>query len=169
MAIIDWFATADPNVFRNSHAQVGWHKMNNKSNKYFSIQSRPAIGFTLIELLITVAIVGIITAIAYPAYTQYLLRAGRGEATSTLLEAMERQEQVYRNNLTYTANLADLGYPDPLKSETDRYRITAGTCDSLAIRRCVKLTATAQPKQEADGPTITLTSRGEKTGNWPGQ
>ena len=143
--------------------------MSNKSNTYFSVQSRPAIGFTLIELLIAVAILGILTAIAYPSYTQYLLRAGRSEATSSLLEAMERQEQFYRNNLTYTAKLTDLGYSDPLKSETDRYRITAGACDSLAIRRCVKLTATAQPKQAADGPTITLNSRGEKTGNWPGQ
>ena len=143
--------------------------MSNKSNTYFSVQSRPAIGFTLIELLIAVAILGILTAIAYPSYTQYLLRAGRSEATSSLLEAMERQEQFYRNNLTYTTKLTDLGYSDPLKSETDRYRIAAGACDSLAIRRCVKLTATAQPKQAADGPTITLNSRGEKTGNWPGQ
>jgi type IV pilus assembly protein PilE len=137
----------------------------------FLTKSKKALGFTLIELMITLAILGILVVIAYPSYTQYTLRAGRAEGAASLLEVMERQEQYYRTNLTYTTRLADLGYSatDPIKSETDRYRITATTCGTLPVRRCINLVATAQPKQAADGPTITLNSRGEKTGNWPGK
>lgn len=124
-------------------------------------------GFTLIELLIVVAIMGIIAAIAYPSYTQYLKRAGRAEGVSMLMQVMERQENHYRNNLTYTTDLSALGYANAAAdSETGLYSVSAGTCASGTIRRCVLLTATAQNTQAGDG-NFTLNSRGERSANWP--
>ncbi len=123
-------------------------------------------GMTLIEILIVVAIIGIISAIAYPSYTSHLLRAGRSEGVAILLEVMERQENFYRNNLTYSVALsADLSFANPLESESGRYLITAAPCDT-GIRRCVALTATAQNKQAGD-MNLTLDSRGNKSANWP--
>ena len=44
-------------------------------------------GFTLIELMITVAIVAILAAIAYPSYTEYVMRSRRVEGQNLLNEA----------------------------------------------------------------------------------
>lgn len=44
-------------------------------------------GFTLIELMIVVAVVGILSAIAYPSYTEYVRRGHRADARAGLLQA----------------------------------------------------------------------------------
>lgn len=60
-------------------------------------------GFTLIELMITVAIVSILAGLAYPAYSDYVLRGRLVDATNTLSATRARMEQYFQDNRVYTA------------------------------------------------------------------
>lgn len=68
--------------------------------------SRPQSGFTLIELMITVAVIGILGAIAYPSYNEYIAKSRRAVARNTLLEAAQWMERFYSQNSRYDQNSA---------------------------------------------------------------
>ena len=59
-------------------------------------------GFTLVELMVTIAVISILAAIAYPAYTNYVYKARRTEGTGALLDFATRMERFYADNNSYT-------------------------------------------------------------------
>jgi type IV pilus assembly protein PilE len=58
-------------------------------------------GFTLIELMVVVAIIGILAAVAVPAYSDYVVRSKIPDATSNLASTRVRLEQWFQDNRTY--------------------------------------------------------------------
>lgn len=95
---------------------------------------RPQRGFTLIELMITVAIVGILTAIAYPAYSKYVQRGNRAEGIVMLNEAVARMERYYAQNNNYApADLTTLGFPSTTPtSTTGKYLLKISSSSATA-------------------------------------
>jgi len=63
-------------------------------------------GFSLIELMISVAIIGILAGIAYPSYTEYVLKGKRGDAKAALLSVQLAQEKYRANNTAYGSTSA---------------------------------------------------------------
>ena len=63
---------------------------------------RSARGFTLIEVMIVVAMVAILSAVALPAYNEYVTRGRIPDATSQLATKQTQLEQWYQDNRRYT-------------------------------------------------------------------
>lgn len=74
--------------------------------------TRRAGGFTLIELMITVAIVGILSAIAYPSYRESIAKGRRAKLTTQMLAAQQFMERWYSENYDYSKNTATTSVND---------------------------------------------------------
>lgn len=63
--------------------------------------------FSLIELMVVLAIIGVLSTIAYPSFNHYLTRAHRSEGQSALINLACRMEAYHMQNNTYqTATIA---------------------------------------------------------------
>ena len=93
-------------------------------------------GFTLIEVMITVAIIGILSAIALPAYTDYITRGRIPEATSQLAAKQVRMEQWFQDSRSYraTGNTACyIGASDTTSSKYFTFSCTASSATAYTI------------------------------------
>lgn len=85
-------------------------------------------GFTLIEVMIVVAIVGVLTAIAVPAYGDYVKRGRITEAVSGLSDMRVKMEQFFQDNRTYVGACV-AGTVAPLPANTTQFTFS---CSSLS-------------------------------------
>ena len=64
-------------------------------------------GFTLVELMITMLIIGILAAIAIPAYNDSVRKSRRSDAMTALAAVQQAQERWRGSNASYSTSFSD--------------------------------------------------------------
>ena len=148
-------------------------------------------GFTLIELMIVVAVVGILAAVAYPAYTDSILKGRRAQGRTAVAELLQQQERYMTQRNCYLAfttsgaGTATATAPSPSTAcggvtattvpfktfagdslASASYLMSATACPSgsgsASIAECVQVVATPI-KTDAAAGNLTMTSTGAKS------
>lgn len=96
-------------------------------------------GFTLIELMIVVAIVGILSMLAYPAYRDYVTRGSLTDAASGLTQARVDMEAYFQNFRTYAPSA---GATPPCQTPQTNGKFII-QCPATPSATAYKLTATS--------------------------
>lgn len=118
-------------------------------------------GFTLIELMIGVAIIGILAAIAYPSYTDYIAKSARSDGLAAVMRVANLQEQFYLDNRAYTEDMSELiPGTDPFITEQEFYSVDSTGTTGFTI---VATAQGIQASRDSACATIQLTDTGAKT------
>ncbi len=145
-------------------------------SKMHSSETRAQSGFTLIELMITVAIIGILAAVALPAYTDSVKKGKRAEARAALINLLQQEERYLTQMNVYLVFAAGAtGTPFKTYSSTgspqaqSSHLLGARLCQPVGtvtptVKDCIEVFANPQTGIFTDSQvdSISIDSQGRK-------
>jgi type IV pilus assembly protein PilA len=108
-------------------------------------------GFTLIELMIVVAIIGILAAIAIPAYQDYTIRSQVTEGLNLASDLKAGVAEWYAQQGEYPAGLDQLGISGGATAKSGKYVRQIDVADGI-----ITITYGNQSNSNIDGSTLSL-------------
>ena len=135
--------------------------------------ARRSKGFTLVEIIIVIAIAAILAAAGIPSYNEHIRKSKRSVAKGVLMDTVNRQEQFFANNKTYSNTWAGLAAPDPYYIDGSGDPVTSNGVYQLTIEvtgsapylsYTLKATPVAGSPQAADScGVLSITSDGQRS------
>ena len=129
-------------------------------------------GFTLIELMITVAIIALLTAFAYPAYTSYLIKGNRAAAKAFMVAVANREQQYILDSRVYGVVTTNAEFSSVLNMTVPTevstiYNVTVANVGGNTRTFLITAAPISTKANNNDG-TMTLDNTGAKTpaANW---
>ena len=125
-------------------------------------------GFTLIELMIVVAIIGILSSIAFPSYQSYIRNTRAADAKGDLAELQSFMERKYSDDSSYCGNPApgctdapQLPFNQSPPSGTAYYNIPNPTVTNNSFTLTATPTSTGGQNQQTCG-SLSINNQNEK-------
>ncbi len=109
-------------------------------------------GFTLIELMVVVAVIGILSAVAYPAYTEYVARGHRTQLKTQMVAAQQWLERFYSENYHYPSSNAELASFNAMPFATSPPAGEGRTVYTLRTASATNQVYTLTATRESTGP-----------------
>jgi type IV pilus assembly protein PilE len=129
-------------------------------------------GFTLIELMITVAIIALVSAIAFPSYTSFIARGKRADARGQLMQAAQFMQRFYSANDNFANTRSGQTAQDAMPSNLQRapadgvqqYSLTVSATTSAYTLTMAPLAGTAMANDPCGSFIVTSTGVRDVTG-----
>jgi len=116
-------------------------------------------GFTLIELMIVVAIIGILAAVALPAYQDYTIRAKVSEGILALSSGRTAISETFANKSTLFLTQDSMG----VQSQTSKYVTSLTYTGTDTTHGLLEVTIAAAAGTAVSGKTVQMKALGDTT------
>ena len=128
-----------------------------------SKHTRRELGFTLLEVMITVAVIGILAAVALPSYQDHVRKARRAAAITYLMDVSAKQQQRLLDARAYADTTAKLDTLLAFPAEvSDYYTRDMPVADNTTAKFKMVLAPKAVQAKDLGGVSLSISSTGEK-------